>query len=290
MHSDVTRLTEVPATPRITGCGRIEQTYAGVRQRWRSSKAKPAKQCRPLATRIREARHRLNRQLKKLTQRVFCLQTRCPRGLDAVSRWTRGASAHSGLPWRRCGPSDPPVVPPKSAEPTPVQGYRLQATLTEPPRRKTALAVSVVALFLATNQLEQSLWPAQTCLSEYKGQQTVERGFRFLKDPLFFASSVFVKKPQRVEALALIMALTLMVYTLAERQLRQALDAQKQTVRDQRQQPTAKPTFRWIMQKFQGIHWVNLDGQRQISNLNDERRLIIHLFGPPVERYYYASG
>ncbi|ULB46785.1 IS1634 family transposase, partial [Limnospira fusiformis KN01] len=143
---------------------------------------------------------------------------------------------------------------------------------------------------LATNQLEQSLWPAQTCLSEYKGQQTVERGFRFLQDPLFFASSVFVKKPQRVEALALIMALTLMVYTLAERQLRQALDAQKQTVRDQRQQPTAKPTFRWIMQKFQGIHWVNLDGQRQISNLNDERRLIIHLFGPPVERYYYASG
>ncbi|MDT9267702.1 IS1634 family transposase, partial [Limnospira sp. PMC 1223.20] len=128
------------------------------------------------------------------------------------------------------------------------------------------------------------------CLSEYKGQQTVERGFRFLQDPLFFASSVFVKKPQRVEALALIMALTLMVYTLAERQLRQALDAQKQTVRDQRQQPTAKPTFRWIMQKFQGIHWVNLDGQRQISNLNDERRLIIHLFGPPVERYYYASG
>ncbi|MDT9201523.1 MAG: hypothetical protein P5687_26440, partial [Limnospira sp. PMC 1042.18] len=72
--------------------------------------------------------------------------------------------------------------------------------------------------------------------------------------------------------------------------LTNAIDAQKQTVRDQRQQPTAKPTFRWIMQKFQGIHWVNLDGQRQISNLNDERRLIIHLFGPPVERYYYASG
>jgi len=27
-----------------------------------------------------------------------------------------------------------------------------------------------------------------------------------------------------------------------------------------------------------------------MSNLNDERRLIIHLLGPPVERYYYASG
>ena len=71
---------------------------------------------------------------------------------------------------------------------------------------------------------------------------------------------MFVKKPQRVEALALIMALTLMIYTLAERKLRQALEDQNQTVGDQRKQPTAKPTFRWIMQKFQGIHWINLRG------------------------------
>jgi transposase len=83
---------------------------------------------------------------------------------------------------------------------------------------------------------------------------------------------------------------TLMIYTLAERKLRQALEDQNQTVRDQRKQPTAKPTFRWIMQKFQGIHWINLEGQRQISNLSDERQLIIRLLGPPVERYYQSSG
>ena len=81
-----------------------------------------------------------------------------------------------------------------------------------------------------------------------------------------------------------------MIYTLAERKLRQALDSQQQTVRDQRKRPTAKPTFRWIMQMFQGIHWVQLNGKKQVSNLNDERRLIIHLLGPPVEHYYYASG
>jgi transposase len=46
------------------------------------------------------------------------------------------------------------------------------------------------------------------------------------------------------------MALTLMVYTLAERKLRHALQDQNQTLRDQRKQPTAKPTFRWIMQRY----------------------------------------
>jgi hypothetical protein len=33
---------------------------------------------------------------------------------------------------------------------------------------------------------------------EYKGQARVEGGFRFLKDPLFFVSSLFVKKPSWV--------------------------------------------------------------------------------------------
>ena len=58
------------------------------------------------------------------------------------------------------------------------------------------------------------------------------------------ATMAFVKKAQRVEALALVMALTLMVYTLDERKLRQTLAAQQQTVLDQKKQPTAKPTFR----------------------------------------------
>ncbi|MEG4812315.1 hypothetical protein QUA82_33135 [Microcoleus sp. F8-D3] len=50
-------------------------------------------------------------------------------------------------------------------------------------------------------------------LKEYKAQQSTEIGFRFLKDPLFFTSSVFVKNPQRVEAIAMIMGLCLLVYT-----------------------------------------------------------------------------
>jgi transposase len=35
----------------------------------------------------------------------------------------------------------------------------------------------------------------QQFVTTYKEQGGVERGFRFLKDPLFLSSSVFVKKP-----------------------------------------------------------------------------------------------
>ena len=38
-----------------------------------------------------------------------------------------------------------------------------------------------------------------TILEKYKEQSNCERGFKFLKDPLFFADSFFVEKPQREE-------------------------------------------------------------------------------------------
>jgi transposase len=60
-----------------------------------------------------------------------------------------------------------------------------------------------------TGKAFQAKWHYFTRISarpQYKAHQGVERGFRFLKDPLFFASSVFLKSPKRIAALGLIMA------------------------------------------------------------------------------------
>jgi transposase len=48
-------------------------------------------------------------------------------------------------------------------------------------------------LEMATNILDVKALSADDALKNDKGQQGTERGFRFLKDPLFFASSVFLK-------------------------------------------------------------------------------------------------
>ena len=290
VHSDVASLKEVPCDSKDYRMWELEQIYGGVAQRWILLESQTRKADDSLwQPELEKLERRLKRQLKQLTQQVFACQ---PDAFEALMQFQSHLEVHqlTGVSLQSVRPKRSPGRPAKSAEPSPINGYRLQATLERTATTEETFSRQRSRFILATNQLDKALWPAPKLLREYKGQQTVERGFRFLKDPLFFASSVFVKKPQRVEALALIMALTLMVYTLAERKLRKALKAQNQTVRDQRKQPTAKPTFRWIMQKFQGIHWVNLDGQQQVSNLNDERRLIIHLLGPPVERYYHAPG
>src|SRR2546421_7277111 len=99
---------------------------------------------------------------------------------------------------------------------------------------------------VGTNILESASLSDEALIGTYKDQGGVERGFRFLKDPLFLASSIFVKKPERIMALSFIMVLCLLVYRLAEFRLRSRLVETRQTIPDQIHKPTARPTMRWI--------------------------------------------
>jgi transposase len=73
---------------------------------------------------------------------------------------------------------------------------------------------------LGTNIGTSELSAAEV-IAAYKGQSSIEGGFRFLKDPLFFVSSWFVKKPSRSEGLLMVMTLALVVYSVAQRRMRQ---------------------------------------------------------------------
>jgi transposase len=146
---------------------------------------------------------------------------------------------------------------------------------------------------LATNVLdEQKLSNAQVYLT-YKDQGGAERGFRFLKDPLFLASSVFVKKPERVMALSFIMVLCLLVYRLAEHVLRRQLTASSQTVPNQVNKPTDRPTMRWIFQCFEGIDLLHIRMgdrcQTQVLGLQPLHQRVLCLLGSAFCQIYFFS-
>lgn len=147
---------------------------------------------------------------------------------------------------------------------------------------------------VGTNVLESAALSDQDLVGTYKDQGGVERGFRFLKDPLFLASSVFVKKPERVMALSFIMVLCLLVYRLAEFRLRSRLAETQQTIPDQVHKPTARPTMRWVFQCFEGIELLHV--QTSVSSLvfvlrlQPVHRLILTLLGPLYEKIYNPSG
>lgn len=146
---------------------------------------------------------------------------------------------------------------------------------------------------LATNDLDTASFSDQSMLQEYKQQQDVERGFRFLKDPWFMVDSVFLKSPKRIEALMMVMTLCLMIYNVAQYRLREALIKQKETLPNQINKPIQNPTLRWIFQIMEGISIVRLyeenvrDPTRVvIANLNDLRIKIINLFGRSAQKIY----
>ena len=111
---------------------------------------------------------------------------------------------------------------------------------------------------IGTNVLDLTVRSDHQLITTYKEQGGVERGFRFLKDPLFLASSVFVKKPERIMALSFIMVLCLLIYRLAEFRLRGRLAETQQTIPDQVHKPTARPTMRWVFQCFEGIELLHV--------------------------------
>jgi transposase len=143
---------------------------------------------------------------------------------------------------------------------------------------------------IATNELDDKLLSNRELLDNYKGQQSVERGFRFLKDPLFMTSSVFLKTQERIVALGMIMCLCLLVYALSQRYLRQKLKELGSTVPNQLGKPTCKPTMRWIFQIFEGVHLLikrTQDGIHEIIlNINPLRHHILQVLGPPFQKIY----
>ncbi len=139
---------------------------------------------------------------------------------------------------------------------------------------------------LATNLVEENKLEASEILITYKNQQSTERGFRFLKDPLFFTDSFFVEKPERIETMLFLMSLCLLVYNLGQRELRNCLKRVKIGIKNQVGKVTLRPTLRWIFQGFQGIHYVILNGVKKIVNLTEERRFILSVLPASCQRYY----
>jgi transposase len=110
----------------------------------------------------------------------------------------------------------------------------------------------------------------------------VERGFRFLKDPMFFTSSVFLKTPKRMAALAMVMGLILLVYSLGEREVRLELAHRVGSIPDQK----GKPTLRWVFQSLQAVNLVIAGASRLIHGLAEEREHILGFFSAECRRYY----
>jgi transposase len=166
--------------------------------------------------------------------------------------------------------------------------YQLEGALASQGTARQALVDQHRCFILATHELDDTQLPPQDLLVGYKGQGHAERGFRFLKDPAFLASSLYLKKPERIMALLMVMTVCLLVYAALEYRIRQALKDHDATFPNQKGQPVQNPTARWVFHYFVGIHVLLIPGQWSplVVNLTEVHQRLLQLLGKSSTRFY----
>lgn len=131
--------------------------------------------------------------------------------------------------------------------------YQISGQLATSIRKKETEEDETGCFIIATNDIDIKL-TMDEFLSHYKSQQSVERGFRFLKSPDFLTSYLFLKKPERIEALLKVMTCSLMIYAALEHLIRTRLRETKMYFPDMKNKPTQNPTAKWVFSCFTGVY------------------------------------
>ena len=270
-------------------------TYGEVPQRWLVvfSEASYQQGIKSLNKKIEKKANKAEKVWKQLCNQSFSCQADARKAVEQLAEQLHYHQVEMAIE-PKYGYSRP-GRPPKGAQPE-VLGYQVNGKIT-----KDVTAIEVAKqrkgkFVIATNELDQEALPAEEILSEYKAQGvSVERGFRFLKDPMFFADSLFLKNPARIMALIMIMGLALLIYALAECKLREVMQQHQETIPNQVGKPTDTPTLRRIFQMFEGIDVLLIcsDAQvldRQVLNLQPVHLKILFLLGNYVKKCYLLEN
>lgn len=186
---------------------------------------------------------------------------------------------------------------PKQGQALAIKGYQLKASVVEQEEAIRKVLNRKGRFILATNDLNEEGYPDQAMLEEYKEQQEVEGGFRFLKDPFFMVDKIYLKLPSRIAGLMMVMNLTLLVYNVGQYKVREELAKRGEKLPNQLGKEIDNPTLRWIFQLLEGIGIIylreSLPGrfpQSYVSNITAIRGRIISLLGSEAEKIYGLAG
>ena len=254
-------------------------TYGEIEQRWLvvQSQDRRESDLRKLSQKIIKAESKAIQELKNLSQDKFACEADAIKALLKLSKQFK---------YHQIQESKVTETTSNKKENSAGISYQISATVSKNESKINTEILSAGRFIIATNVLDSNELSDDSMLSEYKAQQSCERGFGFLKDPLFFADSIFLKSPERIQSLGMIMGLCLLVYTLAQRQVRAALSESKSTIKNQLGKATDRPTLRWIFQCFQCIHLVEFNNEKYVSNWTNDRNFILNLLPDDCLRYY----
>ena len=157
---------------------------------------------------------------------------------------------------------------PSAHKPRPITAmrYRLQPAISPQTERIARLEEEAGCFVLLTNvpTVGELAHSARDILTVYKDQHGTEQNYGFLKDPVM-VNSLFLKKPERLEALGLILLLALLLWRLMERAMRTYVDTTRTPLPGWDKKATERPTAFMMITKFAGVIVMKLGPHRQLA-------------------------
>jgi len=262
--------------------------YGGVNQRWAliHSKSLAASKVKTIEKRSTKALKVAQKELSKLMRQSFSCNTDAQLALDKLQEKWKYVQLES----HSIGEKKKYLKPGKPTEKTPYKmEYKINAEIQVNQDYKAKRIEESGFFVIASNQLDQQKLAITDFLKKYKGQDAVEKGFRFIKDAKVVSTSLNLKKDTRIQALLTVMTLCLFVYACLEHKIRTVLqnDPNEGFFKDQKGKITKKPTARWVFYCFKGIHLLIVNKQQQlVINLNEIHRKLLDLLGKNYWIYY----
>lgn len=269
-----------------------QSSYGGIEQRWLLVFSEQAyqREKKTLEKKLEREGEALQKALWHFGNREFHCEQDALKALEEIKKEYKWHTIEAQIDPRskHAGRGKPK----KDAEKV-IVGYKVDTKFSKDEIKIANLLNKKGRFILATNELDKELYKDDQILSEYKEQQNVEGGFRFLKDPWFMVDSIFLKLPKRIEALMMVMTLCLMIYNVGQYKLREQLKAHQTTLPNQLGKEVSTPTLKWIFQIMEGINMVYFYNESHtqtirevVTNLNSLRRKIIAIFGKTAAWIY----
>ncbi|MFC0179583.1 IS1634 family transposase [Thorsellia kenyensis] len=261
----------------------IHSEYGGIPQKWLVVKSDQAHyaQSKTFEKNKSKTVQKEEKLLEKFTKESFACESDARKALAALTRSFKFLKLNDSLEIAPVKCYEKQGRPKNNDIPT---HYKYKVNVTGSVSEEAVVkASSELGMFIiATNDLSEEM-DMLSLLDRYKSQEKVESGFRLLKDPSFFANSIYLHTPHRIESLLMLKTVCIMVYCAVQHEIRTQLQRSGSQIRGHCNKLTNKPTAKYVFKLFRHISLIQTRNnnaiKQQLTKLPKEVNLILKILG-----------
>jgi transposase len=259
--------------------------YGGVQQRWILVQSKDAyeRDIKLLQKNLEKKEAECNKAIIKLSKEIFHCKKDALKAVTKLEkkyplfflRVTEMVSVYH---------NDKVGRPGKGTKKLSGHSVRIEMSKNEEAIKKLEIACG--RFILGSNIIDET-FTDRDIFKAYKDQAKVENCFRFMKNPSFFASDIYLKKTGRIEALMFVITLAIMIYNIGQYYIRKQLGKYNTLFPNQVGKMIGNPTLRWI---FQSFRLIQISSTGEITNMKMHLAIIVSFFGKKTMDIYGIRG